>query len=89
MSRNADSACPFCIDSNTKKGMLSQQLVTHIAPPLAEGRNQGEGRGTRKGGGAGGGGGEAESVRNNFSILAAGKSNQSQQSNGYRFLVPS
>ena len=24
----------FCIDSNTKKGTLSQQFVTHVAPPL-------------------------------------------------------
>ena len=30
-SQNADS---FCINSNTKKGMLSQQFVTHVAPPL-------------------------------------------------------
>ena len=34
MSRNADSACPFCIDSNTKKGMLTQQFVTHVAVPI-------------------------------------------------------
>ena len=36
-SRNADSVCPFCIDSrisNIKKGTLSQQIVTHVAPPL-------------------------------------------------------
>ena len=24
----------FCMDSNTKKGTLSQQFVTHFAPPL-------------------------------------------------------
>ena len=24
----------FCIDSNTKEGTLSQQFVTHVAPPL-------------------------------------------------------
>ena len=24
----------FCIDSNTKKDTLSQQFVTHVAPPL-------------------------------------------------------
>ena len=24
----------FCIDSNTKKSTLSQQFVTHVAPPL-------------------------------------------------------
>ena len=24
----------FCIDSNTRKGMLSQQFVMHVAPPL-------------------------------------------------------
>ena len=28
----------FCIDSNTKKGTLSQQFVTHVAPPLAQAR---------------------------------------------------
>ena len=27
----------FPIDSNTKKGMLSQQFVTHVAPPLGPG----------------------------------------------------
>ena len=37
MPRNADSACLFCIDSNTKKGMLSKQFVTHVAPPLGRG----------------------------------------------------
>ena len=26
----------FCIDSNTKKGTLSQQFVTHVAPPLPQ-----------------------------------------------------
>ena len=30
-SRNADSACPFAL---TPEGMLSQQFVTHVAPPL-------------------------------------------------------
>ena len=27
----------FCIDSNTKKGTLSQQFMTHVAPPLVKG----------------------------------------------------
>ena len=26
----------FCIESNTKKGALSQQFVTHVAPPLVK-----------------------------------------------------
>ena len=25
----------FCIDSNTKKSTLSQQFMTHVAPPLS------------------------------------------------------
>ena len=33
-SRNADSACPFCHRTNTKRGTLSQHFVTHVVPPL-------------------------------------------------------
>ena len=36
-SRNADSVKSACIDSNTKKGPLSQQFVTHVAPPMGVG----------------------------------------------------
>jgi hypothetical protein len=34
VSRNADSACPFCIAMMTKRVTLSQHLVTHVVPPL-------------------------------------------------------
>ena len=33
-SRIADSACPFCIGVNAKRGMLSQHFVTRVVPPL-------------------------------------------------------
>ena len=32
-----DSACPFCIGVNAKKGTLSQHFVMHVVPPLGEG----------------------------------------------------
>ena len=39
MSQNADSAYPFCIAHDGKKGTLSQHfmthVVTHVVPPLA------------------------------------------------------
>ena len=44
MSRNADTACPFCIDSNTKKGHAESAIGDgHVAPPLARAQctNQG------------------------------------------------
>ena len=34
VSRYADSACPFCIDTMAKKGTLSQHFVMHVVPPL-------------------------------------------------------
>ena len=34
-SQNADSAYPFCIACDGKKGTLSQHFVTHVVPPLA------------------------------------------------------
>ena len=33
-SQNADSAYPFCIACNGKKGMLKQHFVTQVVPPL-------------------------------------------------------
>jgi hypothetical protein len=33
-SRNADSACPFCIAVMAKRVTLSQHFVTHVVPPL-------------------------------------------------------
>ena len=41
VSQNADSASPFCIDYDTKKGTLSQQFVTHVAPPRAMPKSKG------------------------------------------------
>ena len=32
--QHADSACPFCIVVNVKKGTLSQHFLTHVVPPL-------------------------------------------------------
>ena len=40
----------FTFDSNTKKGMLSQQFVSHVVPPLFNNSQK------RKMGGGGGGG---------------------------------
>ena len=37
VSLNADSAYPFCIACDGKKGTLSQHFVTHVVPPLDEG----------------------------------------------------
>ena len=34
-SQIADSACPFCIGVNAKKGTLSQHFMTRVIPPLS------------------------------------------------------